>query len=351
MAKKKDEENEEAKVIPGTYVVKPDGSHERIGDVPDEEADEFGPKVKKYKLYREDATKEWCVLGKHESRPGMEEFVKDTYGGGSYKAVGYNENGKYEIGNSKYFKVDVLYPQKNPLGITQSTNSNATLPIQSGLVDNTSFARLEILLTKMIELQMTNQASKTDPLEVIEKVARIFKPEQAPQSETAIEKMVGMFKQGFDLGQMSNGDGGYWQIAEKLGLPALELIKEIASKPNGQGQQILEKAKQVNGGTVQQAGRHPTMFEQLLKFVPQIIPAAKSNTETAEVVDSILDRVPPFLYDSIYEEVIKPDFLENVVKAVPDVKNYEVWFKGFVEKFKEMLSPEPEEIETGEENV
>ena len=343
MAKKKDEENEEARVIPGMYVVNPDGSHERIGDVPEEGADEFGPSVKKYLLYREDDTKEWCIVGKHEARPGMEEFVKDTYGGGSYKAHGYNEKGKFEKGNVKYFKVDRIYPQKNPIGLSQSAGpSTALVPTQ----DNTPFARLEILLTKMIELQMTNQAPKADPLEVIEKVARIFKPEQTPQSETAIEKMVGMFKQGFDLGQMSNGDGGYFQIAEKIGLPAIELIKDIVSKQNGQGQQVLEKAKNTNGNTVRQA----TMFEQLLKFVPQIIPAAKSNTEAAEVIDSILDRVPPYLYDSIYEEVIKPDFLENVIKAVPDVKNYEVWFKSFVEKFKEMLSPEPEPLELGEEN-
>ncbi len=345
MAKKQVEEEKET-FTPGIYRINEHGQIMEEVKAKDETEDidsvlnMFGPNTQKVSLQRyNEEERKWAHLGRFEPVPDFIDFVKDRFGGGDYRIMLFDKTGQFLKGGMKTFSIDKIFTPKK-------SDAPSTSLVPTVVTPSSELGEIKQLLTKVLETFLATP--KENPLEVALKIVNAMKPD-APQS-TSMTEAINLFKEGLAMGQGMNGDLGYLPVIEKFAPPVLSLLEKAAGNV-GNGQKVLDKAKEVNGGTV----KPMTMFDQLLKFVPQIIPAAKAGQSQEEVVDGILDRVPPMFYDTIYQEVTKPDFLTRVIAAVPETKEHEAWFVTFVEKFKEMLSPEneneTESVDEGEEET
>ncbi len=349
MAKEKVQKNK-----PGTYVVHEDGSIVMVSEsttLPGDEGQservkEWGEEVKTYSLHRMGPDKKWKFLGRFEAQPGMDEFVRQTFGGGEYKALGFKDNKEFAKGETIYLSVDPAYPQKKFDVPTEQSTSTVTAQTSS---------RLEKLMESFIQIQLMKMQEgaqgKADPIEMAVRIAEIIKG-SVPQT-TPITEAIGLLTKGIELGKDMVADGdSFWPVVKEMGIPVVQLLTKAVEKTgpgvlNGSPQRVLEKAKTsteqtVNPSTPQPERQAMDLNTVIKQFAPQLLALARSGKRAEVYAEVFLDQVPESYFDTIYLEFSQPTFFDKVVTLFPGVKEQEAWFKEFITCVAESLAPEPE---------
>lgn len=281
-------------------------------------------------------TRKWDYLEKLEVGAFSLEYVKHTYGGGEYRARILDGDNKY-IGHYS-FSISSRFTASIDAPLTPSLNSQPVL-INT---QNDKFDRIERMLEKLIEVQtLALQKQDKDPLDIALKIAEIVKtntPQQAPSS-TSWSEAFQIFKQGMELGTMgAEGGTSYLPVIEKIGQPALELLNKIV---NNDSDKILRKAKEGINNSQSNGGSKIMSFQDYLKkYIPIAVNLAVKGKDPELYADLLLDQIPQSFYEEIYNTFSRPDIVDILAKDYPILQPHTEWFKLFVSRVIETLTPE-----------
>jgi len=304
---------------------------------------EIGPQTKKVSLYRQDdkSPTKWHYLTKTDVSLFTMEAVKEEFGGGNYKARFIDERGVYIT--QFLFSID---PRFRPT--LSSSPSLSSIP--SGQTEGLGELK-EILRQQTALIAELTKRKDVDPLAGMEKLVAIISPlikrEDASipaSSSFGFKEAFDIFKQGMDMGQMVNGDS-YLPVVEKMGMPLLNMLGELVK--NGKGvQEKINKAIPTKAPVSQETPSpapqgQPTTLEGYLQFyIPQLIQLAKADKDPSLYADFVLDQIPENFLDQLYQLLQQPNLIEQLVTLQPEIKNHEQWFKDFIQRGVEALSPE-----------
>jgi hypothetical protein len=309
---------------------------------------EIGPQTKKVSLYRQDdksATK-WHYLTKQDVSEFTMETVKQEFGGGNYKARFIDERGVYIT--QFLFSID---PRFKPQLI--SSTSFSVPPGVSITGDPSGLGEIRETLKQItLILAQLSQKKEVDPLSGMEKLVAIItpliqrEPSHTPEASAGVEKYIDMFTKGMEMGQAMNGDS-YLPVVEKMGMPLLNMLGELVK--NGKGVQAkVAQAVPTNvqvpkekPQTVPATPGTPNTLERYLQFyIPQLIALAKQDKDPALYADLMLDQIPEQFLSTLHQLLLQPTLIEQLVGVHPEIKNYEQWFKDFIQFATEGLTPE-----------
>jgi len=310
---------------------------------------EIGPQTKKVSLYRQDdksATK-WHYLTKQDVSEFTMETVKQEFGGGNYKARFIDERGVYIT--QFLFSIDPRFRPQLVLPSASALLPTPYSPSTEGMGEIREILKLNTqILAKLMERK------ESDPLDQMGKLVGVIAPliqrESAPTSTgMGFDKAFEIFKQGMDMGQMINGDS-YLPVVEKMGMPILNMLGELVKN----GKTVQGKIAQSVPSTVPVSQSNPTPKPQLTQqpttlegylqyYIPQLIQLAKADKDPSLYADFVLDQIPENFLDQLYQLLQQPNLIEQLVAVQPEIKNYEQWFKDFIQHGVEALTPEVSE--------
>ena len=271
------------------------------------------------------------------------EVIKNSYGGGVYRAKFQDKHGKYR-GQSMFSISGLFNPTVDPSIINQPISNVPLSPFRESTPLN-EMGEIKNLLekqTNLLALMMQNQNNPStpqqSPMDMALKMAEIMTQNvvREPTPSFGPEKIFDILKTGIDLGKNIEGGGeSFPEVLSQLAKPVLETIQEFSKK----GQATLEK---VNGEepTTMKKTNPKTFNEYLKKGLPQFIALAKNAKDPNLYASLMLDQIPQGWFEEVYKICSDPKFFDSLVQLDPDVKNYETWFKEFIQSTKESLTTE-----------
>jgi len=314
--------------------------------------EEIGNRSKKVSLERQEEKHngKFYYLGTVESEGLTLDWVKDEFGGGTFRARLLDEKGKFI--RAKNFSIDPRYKARVPLN-----ESSSSQIIHTSSTDG--MGEIKLLIEKQNALiERIFSRPPVDPLDSLDKMTSIIS-KLMPQRETAsiqsplnADTLFSIFQKGIDLGMGMNSDS-YMPVIKEMGMPLLEIVKNITKN----GTAIQEKIKAAIPSTVpipSQGAMPPPSpptpppvsapaqvpgLEDIIKaYLPQLCQLAKFGKDPSLYADLTLDQMPGEHFDSFANLLSDPQLIEKLATVNPEVKNHEQWFKDYIQATKDGIT-------------
>lgn len=265
--------------------------------------------------------------------------VRDGYGSGNYR-VRIRKNRRI----AGQFDFSVYVPPK------------AALPVAPPAQDSALVAMMERLVQSNERLQERLSASPAASGGVDGELDRIVKLTTAlkvlappPPPAVDLAGIIGIVKSGVDLfremgiGGGGDSDDGMWSVLKEA-VKRLPLDQIIAGAMTMPGQaalsaQIAPLNDPARSPPPQQ--QVPPLIAMLRQPVAYLVTRAARNASPDLYAEWLLDNLPADAPDEVIEALIaRPDLLQVLIAAVPEVQNYGAWFLRLIEVTRDMLTEE-----------
>lgn len=306
------------------------------------------------------------------------EVIQNTYGGGTYKYVVGQHQGKFEIdgpalGDNRTGTIKKHVPGVGVVFISKEEQEQIrrklygegeTLPQRQQAGDGQTMALLlnEIrsLREQVNKSQPDDRASaKKELLEEMIMLRDLFAPKEQPAPTQEFAKMAtDLLRQGMEIANMG-GDNGQptWMILIDKILPVVnDAIKTIGLQQQALGG--IRKPNPVNPGTNIMPNQPPlaplsgfdALVPKLQPFLPTFLSAASDGVDPLSLVDLTVPRIPVNEKSSVIEWLSSDNWFSDLSKLHPAIDVQRAWWYSFRETLLEELTgtnrePENDEVQ------
>lgn len=293
--------------------------------------------------------------------------IARKFGGGEYRLRLRNPDGTFAGEITEYYD-EIAYPRptmnNNFIPMYNPSQNSDISAILTSIYQMNKENQLMImnLMTKMVEsIGQRNQFinSIKDIVEIKELVSPKVKEENPVKS---IDTLINVLLKGIELGKMNN-EGGESDVsiimdlvksvipvltAKSIPKPTIEqVMKEVKDKVENQVKQVeqVNEIKQIEQKPVNSGGIDMSNNIILKMYKPYIIEFAKSNKNPKDVAMVIFSKIPEQYLPICYDFILYPDRFTEIVKWIPELKDYKEWVDKVLEEGKKLIEDYFKEIE------
>ncbi|MCP4899826.1 MAG: hypothetical protein GY906_22900 [bacterium] len=305
----------------------------------------------------------------------VEENLQDLGGGGTYRCreMCPNDKGQFVLGRQRTIAIDGPRKELTQFPSAAATGDDkATVTVEPG-TDVTQLANAEtqrILLERLlaserggpttdwaailpavmtplltfIQAMMNQRPQQPDPVDLVAKIATIFKENTSPASnlKDQVETMEGIL--------------GLKQMAKELEAesgpedPLMALLQANVPKVVGMMEAQAGKQPATTPAPVAEipatTGGDPVWARFLVAKKPQLIAMARDGKDPTICADSLLELMLPVAFrGQLAEFMQRPDAVQLVFQYIPELKSYEQWTVDFMNRLFENLFGVAEVVE------
>lgn len=328
-----------------------------------------------------------------------QDYVRDNYGGGRYRVQFFGpRDGKVAYIKQTQFDVDLTIPPKVPgvgvsgtpspatssdgrgsAGIDMAVVSMLTTMMQqisaanqAQLQQSQQFAALQMQMMKdhsaMMGAQIAalgNKPPERDPMELVERVTALIKPDGNAKSLRDELETLKMLKE--LTGEGSGAETSWLDVVKELAPPLLAgaaqrdgirvprraagRVVPVSGPVSGPGI-ALPAAGAGDGATTTPGVETPNEVSPTLKFVAPIVPKlvkwAGQGRRPDLSAEWQLSEIPEGFYPMLREQLSSPSLLDDLGQAFPATIPVRAWIEEFRTAMLELMEPESEHDEPDE---
>lgn len=298
-------------------------------------------------------------VGTYQRDTFSPDLLQSEWGGGNFTLRVKNSRGEYVGSRQIVLAGEAHHKAAPPVPVVsqQSHGGSAATelaPILKAMQEssNSQIALLTSLVTGLINKPAPVPPPATDPLDIIEKLAPILRPEKGGGNDAG--DAVKLLLQGVELGkELGGGGGGEAGFADVM-LKGLDTVKGLAASHPVPSPRPTPKPVPRSAGNVPaqepvrpapvnpEASPMVKLLQWMNQQVKLLVYQAARGKSPALYAELFLDNLPPFLTEAqVRERMTSETALDDLAGINAEVLQYRPWFEEFRRAVLELIDGPP----------